>query len=159
MLDPKDFLPNYETDLQISSDLIDNEIEVFRDKWGIPHINAKNSKDLFFAQGLTVSQDRLFQMDLDRLRCLGRSSEYLGSKAISNDKLNIKRNFELVAKSDLEKASSKAREMIQCFTKGVNFYMNSLSKLPLEYQLLDKEPETREEWHSILVYKIRNAAE
>ena len=71
MLDPKDFLPNYETDLQISSDLIDNEIEIFRDKWGIPHINAKNSKDLFFAQGLTVSQDRLFQMDLDRLRCLG----------------------------------------------------------------------------------------
>ena len=159
MLDPKDFLPNYETDLQISSDLIDNEIEIFRDKWGIPHINAKNSKDLFFAQGLTVSQDRLFQMDLDRLRCLGRSSEYLGSKAISNDKLNIKRNFELVAKSDLEKASSKAREMIQCFTKGVNFYMNSLSKLPLEYQLLDKEPEPWEDWHSILVYKIRNAAE
>ena len=159
MLDPKDFLPNYETDLQISSDLIDNEIEIFRDKWGIPHINAKNSKDLFFAQGLTVSQDRLFQMDLDRLRCLGRSSEYLGSKAISNDKLNIKRNFELVAKSDLEKASSKAREMIQCFTKGVNFYINSLSKLPLEYQLLDKEPEPWEDWHSILVYKIRNAAE
>ena len=159
MLDPKDFLPNYETDLQISSDLIDSEIEIFRDKWGIPHINAKNSKDLFFAQGLTVSQDRLFQMDLDRLRCLGRSSEYLGSKAISNDKLNIKRNFELVAKSDLEKASSKAREMIQCFTKGVNFYMNSLSKLPLEYQLLDKEPEPWEDWHSILVYKIRNAAE
>ena len=159
MLDPKDFLPNYETDLQISSDLIENEIEIFRDKWGIPHINAKNSKDLFFAQGLTVSQDRLFQMDLDRLRCLGRSSEYLGSKAISNDKLNIKRNFELVAKSDLEKASSKAREMIQCFTKGVNFYINSLSKLPLEYQLLDKEPEPWEDWHSILVYKIRNAAE
>ena len=159
MLDPKDFLPNYETDLQISSDLIDNEIEIFRDKWGIPHINAKNSRDLFFAQGLTVSQDRLFQMDLDRLRCLGRSSEYLGSKAISNDKLNIKRNFELVAKSDLEKASSKAREMIQCFTKGVNFYINSLSKLPLEYQLLDKEPEPWEDWHSILVYKIRNAAE
>ena len=159
MLDPKDFLPNYETDLQISSDLIENEIEIFRDKWGIPHINAKNSKDLFFAQGLTVSQDRLFQMDLDRLRCLGRSSEYLGSKAISNDKLNIKRNFELVAKSDLEKASSKAREMIQCFTKGVNFYMNSLSKLPLEYQLLNKEPEPWEDWHSILVYKIRNAAE
>ncbi|MBL40835.1 MAG: hypothetical protein CL761_05935 [Chloroflexi bacterium] len=159
MLDPKDFLPNYETELQISSDLIENEIEIFRDKWGIPHINAKNSKDLFFAQGLTVSQDRLFQMDLDRLRCLGRSSEYLGSKAISNDKLNIKRNFELVAKSDLEKASSKAREMIQCFTKGVNFYMNSLSKLPLEYQLLNKEPEPWEDWHSILVYKIRNAAE
>ena len=43
-------------------------------------------------------------------------------KAIYDDKLNVKRDFERVAKSDLNKASNSAKEMISSFTKGVNLY-------------------------------------
>ena len=153
----KSYLPDYSKEFVI--DTLDSNVEIYRDNWGIPHIEANNQHDLFFAQGFATAQDRLFQMDLDRLRCMGRSSEYLGVKAISNDKLNMKRNFEIVAKADLDKASVNARKMIKYFTKGVNFYINNLHKLPFEYQLLDKEPELWEDWHSVLVYKIRNAAE
>jgi penicillin amidase len=157
MLNPKDFLPDLESSYQ-SENLIEN-VKIYRDQWGIPHISAENENDLFFAQGFSIAQDRLFQMDLDRLRCLGRSSEYLGKKAISNDKLNIKRNFETVAKADLRNASDSAKNMIKNFTKGVNFYLSNTSVLPLEYNLLEIEPELWEDWHSILIYKIRNAAE
>jgi penicillin amidase len=38
-------------------------VEVRRDRWGVPHIYAKNTHDLFFAQGFVVAQDRLFQME------------------------------------------------------------------------------------------------
>ncbi|OUW95511.1 MAG: hypothetical protein CBD90_04150 [Chloroflexi bacterium TMED230] len=157
MLDPKNFLPDLNSDYK-SNDLNEN-VEIYRDNWGIPHISAKNESDLFFAQGFTIAQDRLFQMDLDRLRCLGRSSEYLGKKAISNDKLNLKRNFEKVAKSDLNNASKEAKNMIKNFTKGINFFLEKTSVLPLEYNLLETVPESWEDWHSVLVYKIRNAAE
>ena len=78
MLNPKDFLPDLNSSFE--SKVLDSDVEIYRDKWGIPHISAKNEKDLFFAQGFSTAQDRLFQMDLDRLRCLGRSSEYLGNK-------------------------------------------------------------------------------
>ncbi len=157
MLKPASFLPNLNTDYVIKE--LSDDVSIFRDKWGIPHIKSNKSEELFFAQGFVTAQDRLFQMDLDRLRCLGKSSEYLGRKGVSNDKLNLKRNFENVAKADLAKASIEAKQMIQNFTKGVNFYISHLEKLPLEYQLLKKEPENWEDWHSILVYKIRNAAE
>ncbi|SVD77186.1 uncharacterized protein METZ01_LOCUS430040, partial [marine metagenome] len=157
MLKPDSFLPNLDTNYVIKE--LSADVTIFRDKWGIPHIKSKESEELFFAQGFVTAQDRLFQMDLDRLRCLGKSSEYLGKKGISNDKLNLKRNFESVAKADLAKASIEAKQMIKNFTKGVNFYISHLEKLPLEYQLLNKEPENWEDWHSILVYKIRNAAE
>ena len=157
MLKPASFLPNLNTDYVIKE--LSDDVSIFRDKWGIPHIKSNKSEELFFAQGFVTAQDRLFQMDLDRLRCLGKSSEYLGKKGISNDKLNLKRNFESVAKADLAKASIEAKQMIKNFTKGVNFYISHLEKLPLEYQLLNKEPENWEDWHSILVYKIRNAAE
>ena len=151
------YLPDYTKKLTIDS--LKNQVKIYRDNWGIPHIEASTQYDLFFAQGFATAQDRLFQMDLDRLRCLGRSSEYLGLKGISNDKLNLKRNFELVAKADLKKASSIAKEMLQAFTMGVNFYINTLDNLPFEYHLLDTKPEPWKPWHSILVYKIRNAAE
>ena len=45
MINPKDFLPDLETDL--STDQITDSVEIYRDKWGIPHIVAKNEHDLF----------------------------------------------------------------------------------------------------------------
>src|SRR5205807_3528198 len=41
-------------------------VEVLRNRWGVPHIYAKNADDLFFAQGFVAAQDRLFQIDLWR---------------------------------------------------------------------------------------------
>ena len=143
MLNPKDFLPDLNSSFE--SKVLDRDVEIYRDKWGIPHISAKNEKDLFFAQGFSTAQDRLFQMDLDRLRCLGRSSEYLGNKAIANDKLNLKRDFQKVAKSDLKNASQDAKNMISWFTKGVNFYINETSVFPIEYDLLGKKPDKWED--------------
>ena len=37
---------------------LEQPVEVLRDQWGIPHIYAKTQKDLFFAQGYVVAQDR-----------------------------------------------------------------------------------------------------
>ena len=52
MLDPKEFLPDYNKSIKISSNLIHNDISIYRDDWGIPHINAKDSKDLFLHKEL-----------------------------------------------------------------------------------------------------------
>jgi penicillin amidase len=41
-------------------------VEIFRDRWGVPHIYAHNLHDLFFAQGFVHAQDRLWQMDFQR---------------------------------------------------------------------------------------------
>ena len=157
MLNPKNYLPDLKSDYR-SNELIDI-VSIYRDEWGIPHIEAKNQNDLFFAQGFVTAQDRLFQMDLDRLRCLGRSSEYLGENALANDELNLKRDIISVAKGDLEKASTDSKNMLKNFTKGINYYISNLDTLPIEYHLLKKEPEKWNDLHSILVYKIRNAAE
>ena len=87
MLKPDNFLPTLDTNYVIQE--LSNDVSIYRDKWGIPHIKSNKPEELFFAQGFVTAQDRLFQMDLDRLRCLGKSSEYLGKKGVSNDKLNL----------------------------------------------------------------------
>lgn len=130
-----------------------------RDLWGIPHIKADNEYDLFFAQGFATAQDRLFQMDFDRLRCLGRIAEYLGESAIQQDTLMRRRRMERVSKLDYAIASPESKAAIDAYTDGVNAFIESSSSLPVEYRLLGKKPERWEPWHCVVVYKVRNTAE
>src|SRR5260370_42672453 len=53
-------------------------VEILVDRWGVPHIYAKNEADLFFAQGFNAARDRLFQIDLWRRRGRGQLSEAFG---------------------------------------------------------------------------------
>jgi len=48
-------------------------VEILIDRWGVPHIYARNEADLFFAQGFNAARDRLFQIDLWRRRGLLRA--------------------------------------------------------------------------------------
>src|SRR5881227_174825 len=53
-------------------------VEVLRDRWGVPHIYAQNSSDLFLAQGYITAADRLFQLDMWRRTGTGKLAEVLG---------------------------------------------------------------------------------
>src|SRR6185436_2035974 len=57
-------------------------VEVLRDEWGIPHIYARNTDDLFFAQGYVAAQDRLWQMEMWRRWHEGRLAEIFGPEAL-----------------------------------------------------------------------------
>src|SRR6266566_5176503 len=61
-------------------------VEVLRDRWGVPHIYAKNADDLFFAQGFVVAQDRLFQLELWRRVANGETAEVFGEQALERDR-------------------------------------------------------------------------
>ena len=155
--DLQNALPDVESDQKLAG--IVNGATIHRDQWGIPHITADNETDLFFAQGFATAQDRLFQMDYDRLRCLGRSAEHLGERGATQDRLMRRRSLKIVSKRDLEVCSPEAKAMITAYTAGVNAFIESAAPLPVEYQLTDTKPEKWEDWHCILVYKVRNTAE
>ncbi|NIR95739.1 MAG: penicillin acylase family protein, partial [Gammaproteobacteria bacterium] len=41
-----------------------NNVTVYRDDWGVPHIYAQDTHDAYYALGYVMAQDRLFEMDL-----------------------------------------------------------------------------------------------
>ena len=65
---------------------IDGPIEIYRDRFGVPHVLAKTVHDAFFGQGLVTAQDRLWHMDYDRRSAYGRLAEVLGASAVEEDK-------------------------------------------------------------------------
>src|SRR6187200_2837477 len=67
-----------QTEGELKLPALKEPVEVLRDRWGVAHIYAKNTHDLFFAQGFVTAQDRLFQIDIWRRQSAGEMAEVFG---------------------------------------------------------------------------------
>src|SRR5690625_7471441 len=54
---------------------VTEEVKITTDNKGVPHVEATNNKDLFFAQGYAQARDRLFQMRSEERR-VGKDCRY-----------------------------------------------------------------------------------
>jgi penicillin amidase len=147
-------LPDVTSTLMLSG--LQRPVEVHRDAWGIPHVQAATEYDVFFAQGFVSAQDRLWHMDYDRHRALGRWAEFAGPTGLHQDRLLRRLRLEHAARADFEVSSAAARSMLAAYTDGVNAFMATTRALPIEYTILDIAPEPWEPWHCLAVYKVRN---
>ena len=117
-------------------------IEIIRDRWGIPHIYAANTHDLFFAQGFVHAQDRLWQMELNRRTATGRLSEIFGAVALDTDRAVRTFGFARIGQIDLDNAADDILNVVQAYTGGVNAFLQQPSvHLPVEFTLLRHTPE------------------
>ena len=53
-------LPQYEGVIKVKG--LESKVEIYRDKYAIPHIFADNERDLFYGAGWAQAQDRLWNM-------------------------------------------------------------------------------------------------
>lgn len=117
-------------------------VEVRRDRWGVPHIYARNQHDLFHAQGFVAAQDRLFQMEMWRRAGEGRLAEVLGPSAIPRDR--FARLFQYRGSMAKEWASYGAdtKAIVTAFVGGINAYIAQAGdQLPPEFGMLGFKPE------------------
>src|SRR5260370_14612481 len=61
------------------------EVEILRDRAGVPHIYARSTGDLYFGLGFAMAQARLWQMERPRRPALGRQAEVLGAGYVQSD--------------------------------------------------------------------------
>ena len=148
-------LPDFESTQKLPG--LESTVLIHRDPWGIPHIRAENKADLFFAQGFATAQDRLWHMDFDRHQALGRWAEFSGPSGLARDRLLRAAGMDRTAQLDYQISSPAARAMLDAYTCGVNAFLDTTRALPIEYQLLDQQPEPWESWHCLAVYKMRNS--
>ncbi len=134
---------------------LDGPVEIVRDRNGIPHCRAVTEHDAFFAQGFVHATDRLWQIDYDRRRGLGRWAELAGPPGIPADSLYRRLDLAATARSDLARLSQPARDMLTAYTDGVNAVI-SAGALPAEFTRAGLTPLRFEPWHSLLVYRVRH---
>lgn len=119
-------------------------IEIVEDSLGIPHVRAGSLHDAFFGQGYLVARDRLFQIDIEHRRNLGRMAEAFGPAFVAAD--TAARLFHYRGDIDAELASLPpgVLECAQGYVAGVNARIAELeadpAQLPLEYGILGIKP-------------------
>src|SRR5215475_2597693 len=94
---------------------LDGPVEVLRDTAGVPHCWAVSEHDAFFAQGFVHAADRLWQMDYDRRRGLGRAAEVVGPAGITGDALYRRVGLAAAVQRDLSALSAAARDMLAAY--------------------------------------------
>jgi penicillin amidase len=132
-------------------------VEILIDRWGVPHIYARNEADLFFAQGFNAARDRLFQIDLWRRRGLGQLAEVFGPAFVEQD--TASRLF--LYRGDMEKEwavyGPDAKQIAEQFVAGINAYIDWLGRnperLPWEFKKLSYSPAS---WTAEEVVRIRS---
>ena len=135
----KQVLAPLEGDVRLAG--LKEPVEVVRDRWGVAHITAKNTHDLFFAQGFVVAQDRLFQIDLWRRQAAGELAEVFGPSHVEADR--FARLMKYRGDMDAEWASyaPDAKAIATAFAAGVNAGIDHFGdKLPVEFALLGHRP-------------------
>ena len=136
----KTYHPNYSGELEINN--LSDEVTVYFDEVGVPHINAQNQQDAYTALGYVHAQDRLWQMELIRRIAAGRLSEIFGKDVLKTDLFFSGLGIEEAAEksiADLDKNSVQYK-LTEAYLDGINQYIRD-GKTPLEFTLVGVEKE------------------
>ncbi len=119
-------------------------VEVLRDRWGVPHIFAKNTEDLFFAQGYVVAQDRMWQLEMWRRNGEGRLAEVLGPDYVTRDRFARLLVFRGNWDEEFRKYHPEGRTIFDSFARGVNASIQKAldeNKVPVEFLIMGFRPQ------------------
>ncbi len=144
----KSGLPDYNAVVETKG--LKEEVKVYRDEFGIPHVYAKNEEDLYKVTGYISAQDRMWQMDLLRRITQGRLSEIFGEDMIESDV--ILRSLRIPEKSDMiiKQANPEVILALKAFSEGVNQYIEDYAKdMSFEFTILGYKPEQWKPKHCI----------
>ena len=137
----RESLATIDGDLKVAG--LTQPVEIVRDEWGVPHIYAQNTADLFFAQGYVMAQDRLWEMDWWRRQYEGRLSEVVGPKAFERDRLARL----LMYRGPYDDAEwtnyhKDGKQIIEAYANGINAFIKQNSdNLPVEFKLTGVTPD------------------
>jgi penicillin G amidase len=131
-------LPPVEGEVRLPG--LQDRVEVLRDTWGVPHIYAQNTHDLFLAQGFVAASERLFQIDLSLRLGAGRLSELFGDRALPMDRFIRTVGWNRAGRRITEQWDDLSWEMSEAFAAGIRAWIERMPARPIEYEILQMEP-------------------
>ncbi|MCP4499187.1 MAG: penicillin acylase family protein [Deltaproteobacteria bacterium] len=106
------------TPLTLSGQDLDDDVDIYVDNMGVPHIFAENETDMMYGLGFMHARQRLFQISVFKYASQGRLCEILGADYLDADRffrLYIYRLDEL-----LDALSERDIAIIDSYAAGLN---------------------------------------
>jgi len=132
-----------------------SQVDIVRDRHGIPLIRADSLDDLYFGIGFAHAQDRLWQMEFNRRTGQGRLAEILGPVALPFDRFMRVLGLYRVSEANYAQLSASAKRHLDAYSRGVNAFIDG-NRWPLapEFLLLRTSPEPWRPADSIVMSKL-----
>lgn len=131
---------------------------VYFDERLVPHVFAENDADLYFIEGFLHAKFRLWQMDFQTEAAAGNVSAVIGEKALNYDREQRRLGMVYAAERALKEVEQDpdSKTAFDAYTSGVNAYISTLteSSIPIEYKLLDYQPNKWTNLKSALLLKM-----
>ena len=126
--------PDYSGEKKLTN--LKNEVQVYFDEYGIPHIYGQSEEDAFMALGYVHAQDRLWQMELLRRIGSGGLSEVFGKDLIGTDKFFLSMGIDEASKEAVSKLdmNSEGVSIINAYLDGLNQFVEE-GPTPIEFYL------------------------
>lgn len=121
-------------------------LDIHRDGWGIPHVEASAAEDAWYGLGFCHAQDRPFQLELMLRIGRGTLAALVGSGGLTADRLSRRLGFRRVAQRQLPQLAPDVRAVMAAYVRGVNAGLRrGLPRRPHEFVLLRSRPSPWEE--------------
>jgi penicillin G amidase len=106
------------------------DVTIKRDQYGVPHVYADTTFDLFYGYGYVVAQDRLFQMEMARRAVLGTSAEVLGPDYVEIDR-RTRATFDPAAiRAQLKELPQEDLDVLAGYAEGMNRHLEDIAADP-----------------------------
>lgn len=113
------------------------QIELLRDRWGVPHVFAQSDAGAMYGLGYATAEDRAFQMYYNLRIIQGRLAEVIGDvkigvtrqqpqgkgSALRSDIQMRTIGYYQAAQETARQLDSEARAMLEAYCRGVNDYI------------------------------------
>ena len=123
-----------------------NEVTIYRDQFGIPHIEAATAAGLSYGTGYALAKDRLFLTAAIRLTAQGRAAELLGPDSLPADKATRRDFYDAADVQRQYDALPEERKLeMQAYADGFNAGMAEVmrdpQRRPAAFDVLGYTPE------------------
>ena len=135
------------------------ELTIYRDAYGVPHVEAPNAEALSYGTGYALAKDRLFLTAAIRLTAQGRTAELLGRDALPAD-IAVRRDFYEAAdvQRQYDALPEERKRELQAYSDGFNAGMAEVmadpQRRPAAFDVLGYHPEPWKPTDSVSVVAL-----
>src|SRR6266542_4119077 len=140
-------LPAVQGELRLAG--LREPVQVLWDRWGVPHVYAQGTHDLFFTQGYILASERLFQLEVMLRFGSGRLSEIFGDLSLPLDRFIRAVGWNRAARRLCAQWDDLSWEMSEAFAAGVRAWLSHMPAKPVEYEILQLDPYFPDGWEAM----------
>ncbi len=99
------------------------QVQIIRDKWGIPHIYGKTDASVVFGLMYAECEEDFSRVEKNYLEVMGRQAEAYGESYLHNDLMMRLIYDSAQAVKDYESSPAWMHKLLDAFADGVNYYL------------------------------------